>query len=242
VARLRIRRVLGAGVVLGLVAVGAMLPRDAATGPPLVIWYRRVSVERTSENAVCGGGSDPAFEEELRERRDEPDGRWEFLHRTVVRPRFLALSVVRRELCTDRLARCLGLGPNRQKTYKIQMRDSSYQDDPPPDVWVPYLCEQDEFPSGAQPAAGFCGRWALGGLPHRPSKRILELSIDGAATRTDHPGARRRWGVVDGVLYLERFGAHDPARAQVVIGILSESEGLWLSQGGCAERAADWQR
>jgi hypothetical protein len=242
VARLRVRRVLGAGVVLGLIAVGAtMLPREAAV-PPRVLWYRRVSAAPTVENPVRGAGS-PAFEEELREGRDEPDGRWEALHRAG-RPRPFAPSVVRREQWIDRLTRRVGLRSGPQRAYEILMRDSTWpQDIPPFDVWVPYLCEQDEFPPGAEPAAAFCGRWALGGLPHRPSKRILDLSIDGAATRTDHPGARRRWGVVDGVLCLERFGVPDPARAQIVIGVLSESERLlWLSQGGCAERAADWQR
>jgi len=113
--------------------------------------------------------------------------------------------------------------------------------------WTEFRCEADEVPADARADAAWCGRWTwtserderilipVGETLAPPTISELVLRADGTATLGSAPGATRRWGVVDGVLYLRRFDA--PAdRFGVVIGVREGDDVIRFAAQGDARR------
>lgn len=112
--------------------------------------------------------------------------------------------------------------------------------------WTEFRCETDDVPADARADAAWCGRWAwpshhdaraivFDAAPAPPAESVLVLRADGTATLGAAPGVTRRWGVVDGVLYLKRFDA-PVGRFGVVIGVRDGDDVIRFAAQGEARR------
>jgi hypothetical protein len=94
--------------------------------------------------------------------------------------------------------------------------------------WIEFRCEADDMPVDARIETSWCGRWSW-------TSSVLELRADGTATLGSALGAVRRWGVVDGVIYLRRFDA-PPDRFGTVVGVRDGDDTIRFAAAGEARR------
>lgn len=106
--------------------------------------------------------------------------------------------------------------------------------------WHEFACEQDGIPTASRRPIDLAGTWRLSAEPSAiadwaatyeglltgttrassDASSLLGIRGNGEVTHSGYPGVVKQCGVVDRILYVERFGPADAALAPVTIGLI----------------------
>lgn len=219
---------LGAAAVCVVAAILAVFATTGGISPPRVVWIRdpmATMLRRLAARTAGPSGTSRVVQARVASACELS---FEAISIDGERPRadlawtcdaFHKLS--RAPSSVDLLLTKVGFPPRGSRGYGTVFLDRDEHG------WERRACDQESFPSEASVDRAAVGAWSPGGK----KPWTLHLTADGTATRDDIPNETRRWGVLDDVLYLERFQSGTPPAPRVVVAAMRKWDALSFSDG-----------
>lgn len=221
-----------AAAILAAGAVAAWIVPQPA-GPPPTVWLGILDGRASAVVAAGGQSFRITSHEAIRARPELDDGRW-VVSGGDWRHRARWIQRCGGDVWTP-LRRLLGREESRAPSgtsYRIVPLVASGSGVPA--EWRPHATEQERIPPRARPAAERVGRWQ--GVFLSTLRFDLELFEDGTAAWAGRPQGVRRWGELDGVVYVEQGEGGPPGCAPVTIGVVRPEGTLDFPDGVCGWR------